>query len=57
MCANCGEESVKYLVNTPVGQRAFCSEVCYCLYVDLPFHSEGYYGLNEFSINIVEELE
>lgn len=57
MCANCGEESVKYLVMTPIGQRAFCSEVCYCLYVGLAFHSEGFYGLNKYKINDVERLE
>jgi hypothetical protein len=57
MCANCGEESVKYLVMTPIGQRAFCCEECYCLYVGLPYHSEGYYGLNRYNINDVEKLE
>ncbi len=57
MCYNCGEESVKYLVMTPIGQRAFCSEECYCLYVGLPYHGEGYYGLNRYSISNVERLE
>ena len=57
MCANCGEESVKYLVMTAIGQRGFCSEECYCLYMDLPYNGEGYYGLNKFNINDVERIE
>jgi len=57
MCANCGKETVKYLVMTAIGQRAFCCEECYCLYVGVPYHGEGYYGLNKYNINDVERIE
>ena len=57
LCANCGEETMEYLVMTPIGQRAFCSEKCYTLYVGIPYHGEGYYGLNKYNINDVEMIE
>jgi hypothetical protein len=57
MCNNCGNQTVKYLVMTAIGQRAFCSENCYCIYVDLPYYNEGHYGLNEYDEKDVERLE
>lgn len=40
-----------------VGQRTFCSEECYCEYVDLPYNGEGYYGLDGYDEKDVERLE
>jgi hypothetical protein len=57
MCANCGMQSVAYLVMTAIGQRAFCSEECYAVYVGLPIMPEGHYGLEKWDIKNVEELE
>ena len=57
MCNNCGNQTVKYLVMTAIGQRVFCSENCYCIYVDLPYYNEGHYGLNKYDEKDVERLE
>jgi len=56
-CATCNCKKVKHLVMTAIGQRAFCSEECYCEYMDLEFHSEGYYGLNAYDEKDVERIE
>jgi|TARA_R110001592_G_scaffold145957_3_gene369843 hypothetical protein len=47
MCANCGMQAVAYLVMTAIGQRMFCSEECYAVYVGLPIMPEGHYGLEK----------
>lgn len=43
-CSLCPKE-VAFVQNTAVGERGFCSEKCYCEYMALPYHGEGYYGL------------
>tara|TARA_R110000823_G_scaffold133544_5_gene262275 strand:- start:44 stop:316 length:273 start_codon:yes stop_codon:yes gene_type:complete len=48
MCDNCYSEDKKFETMTAVGKRAFCSEKCYCLYIDVPFKGEGYWGLNPY---------
>ena len=48
MCDNCYSEDKKFETMTAVGKRAFCSEKCYCLYVDVPYKGEGYWGLNPY---------
>ena len=48
MCDNCYSEDKKFETMTAVGKRVFCSEKCYCLYVDVPFKSEDYWGLNPY---------
>ena len=47
MCVNCDNKSVVYLVMTAIGQRMFCSEQCYAVYVGIPIKPEGYYGLEK----------
>jgi len=42
---------------TAVGQRAFCSEECYCLYVGVPYHGENYYRLERYNFKNVERFE
>ena len=56
-CITCNSQTVKYLVMLAVGQRTFCSEECYCEYVDLPYNGEGYYGLDGYDEKDVERLE
>lgn len=56
-CANCDDSHLAYLSMTAVGQRAFCSEECYCMYVGVPYHGENYYGLERFNFKNVERLE
>ena len=43
-CVLCNNP-VAFVQNTAIGERGFCSERCYCEYVGLPYHGEGYYGL------------
>tara|TARA_R110000796_G_scaffold99211_13_gene207242 strand:+ start:462 stop:635 length:174 start_codon:yes stop_codon:yes gene_type:complete len=57
MCANCDKQSVMYLIATAIGQKAFCSERCYCEYVALPYLGEGYYGLPKWEQKDVEMFE
>jgi hypothetical protein len=45
-CSMCNE-SVRFSKMTAVGERGFCSEKCYCIYVGLPIEEEGYYGLDK----------
>ena len=44
ICVLC-EKAAVFVTNTPIGERGFCSEKCYCKYVGLDYHGEGYYGL------------
>tara|TARA_R110000764_G_scaffold154372_1_gene242271 strand:+ start:121 stop:264 length:144 start_codon:yes stop_codon:yes gene_type:complete len=46
-----------YLIATAIGQKAFCSERCYCEYVALPYLGEGYYGLPKWEQKDVEMFE
>ncbi len=44
-CTLCYEDAV-FSSNTAVGERAFCSEKCYCEYMALPYKGKGYYGMD-----------
>ena len=46
-CAECGAVPKYVVEDTPLGGRSFCSEKCFCKWMDLEYNGDGYYGLGE----------
>jgi hypothetical protein len=56
-CVLCNEQTKYIIEDLPVGTRGFCSEKCYCDYLNIQYLGEGWHGLEDFEWEWVKKNE